>query len=430
MTFSIRIENASKNYVSKYIKDFDEKEKGVIPSMTMKGYNYNSLKNYLEDISSINVNSETSVIAYLNGATDVTGASPYSGSIYSPSQNYIYFSPRDQGAQDNWHYIDCDTGSVVAYTNIFSTTIVNSAYHGGAYSPTQNYIYFSPRDQGPQDDWHYIDCDTGSVVAYDNIYSTTLVSGAYSGGVYSPVHNRIYFVPYGQSSETTWHYVNCDTGAVVAYTNGATATATATDIAFAYGGGSYSPVQNRIYFTPYKQSSETTWHYVDCKTGDIVPYTHGATITNDAYFGSVYSPVQNRIYFVPFEQSAETSWHYVDCNTGLVVAYTHGADVVKWAYDGGVYSPTQNRIYFTPHRQGDETTWHYVDCDDGSVVAYTHVPTAVPGASYNGGSYSPTENRIYFVPRAQGDETTWHYLKPLTAANASISFSASTLMGN
>ena len=217
-----------------------------------------------------------------------------------------------------------------------------------------------------------------------NLYSETLVCsyttgvsavvGAYSGGVYSPTQNRIYFVPYGQAIQSQWHYVDCNTGNIVAYTTGVSA------VGGAYGGGVYSPTQNRIYFVPRSQDSQPQWHYVDCNTGNIVAYTHGATVVSSAYSDSVYSPVQNRIYFVPYYQAIQLQWHYVDCNTGNIVAYTHGATVVNYAYIDGVYSPVQNRIYFVP-------SW-------------------------------------------QSNQTKWHYLQPLTAANASISYSSSALMGN
>ena len=409
---------ATKNYV--------DTVSSVLPSMRMTGYNSDAVKRYLTDISNPNKYSETLVIAYTNGAT-VSGGSPYSGSVYSPSQNRIYFVPRNQGNQSIWHYINCDTGAVVPYTH--GATATSDAYSSGVYSPSENRIYFAPRVEASSADWHYVNCDTGVIQAYTHGFGTTIKS--YSGGVYSPVQNRIYFIPYLQAPETTWHYVDCDTGAIQAYTNGVSV------VNVGYGGnGSYSPSQNRIYLTPFRQSAQNDWHYIDCNTttagvATVVAYTHGATVGSDAYFGSVYSPKQDRIYFVPHGQSTESIWHYIDCNTGGVVAYTHGfAGLPINSYYGGVYSPTQNRIYFTPYDIGSQTTWHYIDCDDGSVVAYTHGATVASGSAYNGASYSPTENRIYFAPRGQGSETDWHYLKPLTSAVASISFSASTLMGN
>ena len=85
-----------------------------------------------------------------------------------------------------------------------------------------------------------------------------------------------------------------------------------TAVNYAYSGGVYSPTQNRIYLVPFGQASQDTWHYVDCDTGDIVGYSHGVTAVDYAYAGGVYSPTQNRIYLVPFGQATQDTWHYLD----------------------------------------------------------------------------------------------------------------------
>ena len=62
--------------------------------------------------------------------------------------------------------------------------------------------------------------------------------------------------------------------AIIPYTHGATATAVG------YYGGAYSPTQNRIYFMPYSQSSATTWHYIQetGSMGDLTPNMFGSSI--------------------------------------------------------------------------------------------------------------------------------------------------------
>jgi hypothetical protein len=111
---------------------------------------------------------------------------------------------------------------------------------------------------------------------------------------------------------------------------------------------------------PFYQADESTWHYIDCATGNVVGYSHGATAVSDAYIGGVYSPTQNRIYLVPLDQASQSTWHYIDCATGNVVGYSHGVTAVSSAYYGGVYSPTQNRIYLVPGNQASQSTWHYI----------------------------------------------------------------------
>ena len=103
-----------------------------------------------------------------------------------------------------------------------------------------------------------------------------------------------------------------------------------------------------------------------------VQYAHGATAVDYAYSSGVYSPTQNRIYFAPSSQASQTNWHYIDCNTGSVVAYAHGVTALLYAYAGGVYSPTQNRIYFIPNRQGNQTNWHYIQFagDNSGIIPY------------------------------------------------------------
>jgi len=316
---------------------------------------------------------------------------------------------------------------VATYTH--GVTAVYSAYSGGVYSPTQNRIYLVPALQGDQGEtvWHYIDCDTGATVAYPKPVG---VGGNFDGGplfmggVYSPTQNRIYFVPHELSYQTNWAYIDCNTGNAAAYAHGSTV-----NQAQAYAGGVYSPTQNRIYLVPYTQATETNWHYIDCATGSVVAYAHGVTAVGGAYAGGVYSPTQNRIYLVPLVQANQTNWHYIDCATGSVVAYAHGVTAINFAYQGGVYSPTQNRIYLVPQNQSNQTNWHYIDCATGSVVAYAHGVTAVNGA-YAGGVYSPTQNRIYLVPYGQSSQTKWHFIASTAQASLAPHYFGSTILSS
>jgi hypothetical protein len=399
---------------------------GILPSMRMIGYDFNSVKEYLTNISSHNAYSESAVVAYVNG-TMVSGA--YIDGVYSPTQNRIYLVPYGQAPETNWHYIDCDTGTIVPYIHGSATSIYG--YSGGVYSPTQNRIYFIPYVQAGQANWHYIDCGTGNVIAYSHFSSAA--SYGYKGGCYSSTHNRIFFIPANYAISATWHYIDCDTATpnVVTYSHFGAYSA----VYGAYAGGVYSPTQDRIYLVPYTQGNQGDWHYIDCAATNptALPYAHGSSATVNAYIGGCYSPIQNRIYLVPNRQASEIDWHYIDCNitTPTVVAYTHGSSAVTDSYAGGCYSPTQNRIYLSPTLQSSETNWHYIDCNTTTptVVAYTHGSSAV-NVAYANCVYSPTQNRIYLVPNLQGDQPYLHYIKPLTTSNVSISFAGSVLMGN
>ncbi len=394
-----------------------------LPSMRLDTYVHADFVGHLEQIHTKNANIEFGIRPYVHGlGADIPQDNAYRGAVYSPTQNRIYFVPFNQGDVAKWHYVDCNDGSIVAYTH--GVTAVNSAYIGGVYSPTENRIYLIPYGQSDVADWHYIDCDDGSVVAYAHGLGGDIpVDSAYIGGIYSPNQNRIYLVPYNQSNQAKWHYIDCSDGSIVAYTHGATA------VAGAYTGGAYSPTQDRIYFAPYGQATESNWHYIDCSDGSIDAYAHGLggdTPEAGAYHSGVYSPTENRIYFVPYLQADVAKWHYIDCSDGSAVAYTHGATAVNGAYAGGVYSPTQDKIYFVPYIQANNATWHYIDCSDGSIVAYTHGAT-VDSFGYYGGVYSPTQNEIYFVPYKAANDAAWHTVKHFSLAEISPSIAASPL---
>jgi hypothetical protein len=376
-------------------------------------FKYKAVVNYMKQKSAGNKTSPDNITEYdTSGFTTVTSA--YNGGVYSPTQNRIYFVPsRHIAGADSWHYIDCDDGSINAYDTSGFTTVTN-AYRGGVYSPTQNRIYFMPFSQtAPANSWHYIDCDDGSINAYDTTGFTTVTSFSYYGGVYSPTQNRIYFVPHDQIAGTdSWHYIDCADGSINAYD-----TTGFTTVSGSYNGGVYSPTQNRIYFVPFRQTAPAnSWHYIDCVDGSINTYdTSGFTTSTTGYAGGVYSPIQNRIYFVSLNQTAPTnSWHYLDCGDGSINAYdTSGFTTVNNAYYGGVYSPTQNRIYFMHFTQtAPANSWHYIDCVDGSINTYDTSGFTTNNGGYFGGVYSPTQNRIYFVPYNQIAGThSWHYLQ-------------------
>ena len=341
---------------SQWISDNESK---IVPNMTMSNYSRSGLNNYISDLSVKNKD----------------------GSFY-----------------------------VNSYTN--TTTAVEFAYAGGVYSPKQNRIYLVPSTQAAEANWHYIDCNTGAIVAYPNTYVGTTFS--YEGGVYSPKQNRIYFVPFEQSNKPNWHYIDCNTGNIVAYTN------TSNAIITAYKGGVYSPTRNRIYFIPSSQSIEADWHYIDCNDGTIKPYTNPYPNAVDDYMGGVYSPTQNRIYMVPYSGGNALNWYYIDCNSGNVIAYSNTSDTISRGYTGGVYSPIQNRIYLVPDKQGNQANWHYIDCNTGAIVAYPNTDIQTYGSYYYGGVYSPLQNRVYICPASKSNKPEWHYIQELTSDNVSV----------
>ncbi len=67
--------------------------------------------------------------------------------------------------------------------------------------------------------------------------------------------------------------------------------------------------------------------YIDCNTGNVIPYTHGVTAVSNAYFGSIFSPNQNRIYFIPAGQANQATWHYIQdfTNERISISLMSGA---------------------------------------------------------------------------------------------------------
>ena len=113
----------------------------VLPGFQMENYNFRDVRNYLMDLKTPNILSRTAIVPYLHSGTISSYA--YTGSVFSPNQNRIYFIPSAQASATTWNYIDCnDNGAVVTYPTNLLVPPVNIAYSGGAYSPSQNRIYF------------------------------------------------------------------------------------------------------------------------------------------------------------------------------------------------------------------------------------------------------------------------------------------------
>ena len=392
-----------------------------LPSIVGTDYSQEAVNTYLAGMHAENKNAGFGVCQYAHGLASAPVNFAYYGGVYSLTQNRIYFVPYSQANQPFWHYIDCSTGSVVEYAH--GTSVVANAYSGGVYSPTQNRIYMIPTAQANSTPWHYIDCSTGAVVPYT--HGATAVANAYRGGVYSPFQNRIYMIPRAQALQATWHYINCSTGAVVPYSHGQANI----DSAFSYEGGVYSPTQNRIYMVPYAQADNPSWwHYIDCNTGNVVSYLHGLPVRplDSAYAGGAYSPIQDRIYFSPHKQATQSLWHYINCRTGAVEAYPPGIAALDNAYRTMAYSPTTNRMFLCPNGQGGEDTWHYIDCFSSSASGYPSGGGAILSA-YAGCVYSPLNSRMYLIPFTIAPQDSWHYIQEFTAPSASPALMSSTL---
>lgn len=360
--------------------------------------------------------------SYTHSATVVNIG--YRSGIYVPSQNRIYMMPSAQSDQTTWHYIDCFTGTVVGYSSVPNTGSqpVATGYIGGIYDPVFNRIILVPYGQGNAVNWHYIDVtkSTPVVTAYTNTSGVTNTT-AYFGGCYDPTTQRAYFCPDTQATSTTateWHYVDCSltTLSIVGYTRPSIGTSIGS-----YQGAVYSPLQNRIYFVPHTAANptRTQWYYLNVLTTTPVPvaYTSPGNSVPNAYSGGVYDPINNKIYFVPFSQANQSVWHYIDCtkSTNFIASIPNTSTAQANAYVGGCYSPVNKCIYFAPFVQGGQTVWHYIDCVSQTIKSYTSAMTmsgaATSATAYIGCTLSPLQNRIYFIPAGTSVASQWQYLQ-------------------
>src|SRR5689334_13253263 len=91
----------------------------------------------------------------------------------------------------------------------------------------------------------------------------------------------------------------------------------------AYSGAVYHPNTNRVYFAN-KWSFLTQWHYIDVATGTVHGYPGpppGELITDDSYIDAVHCPSNGRVYFTPRGQLRAPRWHYINPE-GVMVSYS------------------------------------------------------------------------------------------------------------
>jgi len=229
-------------------------------------------------------------------------------------------------------------------------------------------------------------------------HEATIVSSAYAAAAYDPYNNRIWFSPFNQSSQPNWHYIDCVTGNVVAYAHGM-----GNLVSGAYHGIAYDSYNKRMWLAPRNQAAETNWHYIDCVTGNVVSYAHGISTTRytEAYRGALYSETSNKVFFVPYGQAQGNNWHYIDCDTCEVVEYINSAYATSaYAYNDGVYDPHNDYFWFAPASQATQAFSHAIDCVTGGLTTFSN-GSGMVSYGYYGGSYSPNQNRIYFAPYYQ-----------------------------
>jgi hypothetical protein len=170
----------------------------------------------------------------------------------------------------------------------------------------------------------------------------------------------------------------------------------------------YSPLNKRCYFMPYdlELTANLDTYYFDVVTGNFVRVVN-TNLVGYKYTGGSYDPVNDRIYLIPSTTvSNPTVWHYIDCATGLLTSYT-GPDMTvpgpASGYNGGSLDPINRRIIMSPN--GADSTLHYIDLDTGTVVSYSvGLLDAFPFESIGAPCFSAVTGRMYMpVATSQGD---------------------------
>lgn len=393
MAFNMRRSSKGVAVKYQYVKKENPIYKNVLNNTTKKQPN-----SIIPSVISNTNTTPLNIVNYYQHYAHHVQPSAYAGSVYCPSNNKLYFVPFMQGPQEFWHYVDCDTDKIEKYKG--GSIAVQYAYMGGVYMPTLDRIYFYPAVQSQKFKWHYIDCKTNEVVTY-LAQAGILSANAYRYGVFCPLNERVYLAPHNQAKLNAWHYIH-PTGKIIRYDSDYTG------VQGAYSGGAYCPINKRIYFAPACQAPEPIWHYIDCVSGKSMCYPSVENVVKEAYSGAVYCPKSRRIYFIPYKQAHQDTWHYFDSKTRKIIGYKHKANRFNnpIPYFNGVYCPDNDRIYLSPFAQSKVKTWHYIECKTNEVHTYNNTNCNIKDG-FIGGSYSPTTKKIYFSPYNASSQPAW-----------------------
>jgi len=359
--------------------------------------NANDYKKIIESIKSVKIDSPQllppSISDYISDSFSLA-AGAYRGAIYSPNQDRVYFVPYGQSGQPTWHYYDCRDGKIHSYAH--GATVVANAYDGGVYDAVNDRIIFCPSSQLSQANWHYIDCSTGLIVPY--VHGGSITITAYSKGCISPKNRRLYFAPRGLGSEGNWNYLNLDTMTLSSYAN----TVSGELGSGAYSGAVYSPNEDRIYFIPLYQWIKNKFHYIDCATGGIVSYNNTLTGMTSGDSGAAC--------FVPTEEKIAIVLSSTSKNFGVFISLSGGVPVLSKFSHGGIsgnntsyvsaaYSPVSNRIYLAPETNTNSSDFlEYIDCSNFLAVPYNAGSRLAKVSGYSGACYAPKTGEVIFSP--------------------------------
>jgi hypothetical protein len=134
---------------------------------------------------------EPRVETYTKSPVAWSSSASYNGDgILCPRQQRVYFIPGAQSAHPLWHYLNLTSGKMVAYEHKLRPPIGAHAYSHGVYMPTEDRIFMMPWQQSSRPDFHFIDCHTGQVRAYRHLYDGLSSKDTWKSAVYLPSDPR------------------------------------------------------------------------------------------------------------------------------------------------------------------------------------------------------------------------------------------------
>jgi hypothetical protein len=278
-----------------------------------------------------------------------------------------------------------------------------------------NRIYWAPFGSSSEEYWHYTDTDVNKMVAYRNNSGYTPPQYAFSGAYMNPAMTRIYFVPFEPGQKLI--YVDIATNNVVAYDNNKFSEM----ITGSYDDGVMTP-NGLLYLIPSRQQNETNLHYINTNNNTVYSYPNLKIFVNPfmppagpylpRFRGGVLNREGTKIYLVPSTYASELIWYYIDIQSNTFVPYANNSSpmpLAGTAYNGGILTP-DNKIYLIPSAASNDPNWHYIDLTTNNVVAYPNDATTIPVVDAYFSGVATDDGRIYLIPNKQTSEAKWHII--------------------
>ena len=387
-----------------------------ISDVGLSGYDKIAVKGWIQKNSSYYKDTTTLVKNYQNSWSTFE-INSYIGGVYHPLLDRVFFAPYGQNTSNYYHSVDTKDDSIIQ-TEHGLTPGLAGGYYGGSYDSINHEVIFCPHNATTS----WLKVDTFGVYSLYTIAPapSPVSPTSYAGSVF--MNNYIYFVPFGDSNQANWHRYNCLSQSVQTYAHGVVGLPQ-----YAFLGGCYDPVGQRMFLVPYANSSSSTWYYIT-PLGTVTSYANAQAIPANEFTGGAYDPYNHYIWLV--SQTTNGTWYYIDLNTPnpTVNSYTTGQTILG-SYNHAQYCPKSNRIYLIPYSQSNATTWHYIDCYTKTMISYdTSAYLTLFQFRYRGSTYA--KGKVYLSPNNNGNANFHLTIDSGAGGDAPESFISSAIMNS